>query len=199
MSDAAKLALLHDIKHEILRLEREAAPESGSPQSSRPDPEYPAQLHEYQIVTTPPDGLCLSYACIGASMAQRWKAEHGEQGFRIGCDRAREQLEWAQATRFRDEVVRLMQQYADFDSDRTCYRDRAASLARGRLPELEDLPFYAACLNGCIEVVSLRYADYQDTLIVGQGPLRISSQTRSPRQMRLPRKLVRHSVGDLAF
>ena len=174
MSETPKLALFRQIKQAILHLENEHTPTGGTHRPAPADPEYPAQLPQSQSVTVPPDGLCLSYACIAASMAQRWQQEHGEQGFRTGHDRALEQAELVQARLFRDEVARLMREYTDFDHDRICDRDRAASLAQGRLPELEDLPFYAACLNGCIEVVPLGYADYQNTMIVGQGPLRIS-------------------------
>ena len=75
--DAEKLALLEELKESSQRMER------------NPDPGYPAQLSERQEVTTPPDSLCLSHACIAAGDARRWLAEHGEQGFRHPGDRAK--------------------------------------------------------------------------------------------------------------
>ena len=58
--------------------------------------------------------------------------------------------------------------------ERRFYCDRAVAIANGSLPEDKDIPFYAACLNGCIEVIPLGYADYQGTSVIGAGPLRIS-------------------------
>ena len=117
--DAEKLALLEELKESSQRMER------------NPDPGYPAQLSERQEVTTPPDSLCLSHACIA----------------------------------FRQHVVDLMLEYAQFDEERRFYCDRAVAIANGSLPEDKDIPFYAACLNGCIEVIPLGYADYQGTSV----------------------------------
>ena len=75
---------------------------------------------------------------------------------------------------FRQHVVDLMLEYAQFDEERRFYCDRAVAIANGSLPEDKDIPFYAACLNGCIEVIPLGYADYQGTSVIGAGPLRIS-------------------------
>ena len=130
-----------------------------------PDPGYPAQLSERQEVTTPPDALCLSHACIAAGDARRWLAEHGEQGFRHPGDRAKEILEEQLAKAFRQHVVDLMLEYAQFDEERRFYCDRAVAIANGSLPEDKEIPFYAACLNGCIEVIPLGYADYQGTSV----------------------------------
>ena len=67
-----------------------------------------------------------------------------------------------------------MLEYARFDEERRFYCDKAVAIANGSLPEDKDIPFYAACLNGCIEVIPLGYADYQRTSVIGAGPLRIS-------------------------
>ena len=172
--DAEKLALLEELKESIQRMERESAPTFVGPSQRNPDPGYPAQLSERQQVTTPPDALCLSHACIAAGDARRWLAEHGEQGFRYPGDRTQEILEEQLAKAFRQHVVDLMLEYAQFDEERRFYCDRAVAIANGSLPEDKDIPFYAACLNGCIEVIPLGYADYQGTSVIGAGPLRIS-------------------------
>ena len=88
--DAEKLALLEELKESIQRMERESAPTFVGTSQRNLDPEYLAQLSERQQVTTPPDGLCLSHACIVAGDARRWLAEHGEQGFRDSGDRTQE-------------------------------------------------------------------------------------------------------------
>ena len=98
-------------------MERESAPTFVGTSQRNPDPEYPAQLSERQQVTMPPDGLCLSHACIAAGDARRWLAEHGEQGFRHPGDRTQEILEEELAKAFRQHVVDLMLEYADFDKD----------------------------------------------------------------------------------
>ena len=172
--DAEKLALLEELKESIQRMERANAPTFVGPSPRNLDPEYPAQLSERQQVTMPPDGLCLSHACIAAGDARRWLAEHGEQGFRYPGDRTEEILEEQLAKAFRQHVVDLMLEYAHFDEERRFYCDRAVAIANGSLPEDKDIPFYAACLNGCIEVIPLGYADYQGTSVIGAGPLRIS-------------------------
>ena len=69
--DAEKLALLEELKESIERMERESAPTFVGASQSNPDPGYPAQLSEKQVVTTPPDALCLSHACIAAGDARR--------------------------------------------------------------------------------------------------------------------------------
>ena len=84
---ARKLALLEELKESIQRMERESAPMFVDASPSHWEPECPAQLSERQEVPTPPDGLCLSHACIAAGDAKRWLAEHGEQGFRHPGDR----------------------------------------------------------------------------------------------------------------
>ena len=115
--DAEKLALLEELKESIHRMERESAPTFVGTSQRNLDPEYPAQLSERQQVTTPPDGLCLSHACIAAGDARRWLAEHGEEGFRHPGDRTQEILEEELAKAFRQHVVDLMLEYADFDKD----------------------------------------------------------------------------------
>ena len=91
--DAEKLALLEELKESIQRMEHESAPTFVGPSQKNPEPGYPAQLSERQAVTTPPDSLCLSHACIAAGDARRWLAEHGEQGFRHPGDRTHAILE----------------------------------------------------------------------------------------------------------
>ena len=115
--DAEKLALLEELKESIQRMERENAPTFVGPSPRNLDPEYPAQLSERQQVTTPPDGLCLSHACIAAGDARRWLAEHGEQGFRYPGDRTQEILEEQFAKEIRQHVADLMLEYAHFDKD----------------------------------------------------------------------------------
>ena len=163
--DAEKLALLEELKESIQRMERESAPTFLGPSHSHPEPGYPAQLSQRQEVTTPPDSLCLSHACIAAGDAKRWQAEHGEKGFRHSGDHKQEILEVQLAKAFRQHVVDLMLEYAQFDQERRFYHNRAVAIANGSLPEDKEIPFYAACLNGCIEVIPLGYADYQGTSV----------------------------------
>ena len=159
--DAEKLALLEELKESIQRMERANAPTFVGPSPRNLDPEYPAQLSERQQVTTPPDGLCLSHACIAAGDARRWLAEHGEQGFRYPGDRTEEILEEQLAKAFRQHVVDLMLEYARFDEERRFYCDRAVAIANGSLPEDKDIPFYASM-------------PARGTNVIGAGPLRIS-------------------------
>ena len=53
--DAAKLALLEELKENIARMERESAPTFGGPSQRNPDPEYPASKQsnatQHQTVT----------------------------------------------------------------------------------------------------------------------------------------------------
>ena len=162
--DAEKLALLRKLKENIERLEHESSPDR-MPKTlrARPWTGYPAQLEVMQEVTTPPDALCLSHACIAASDARRWLEEHGEEGFRNSGRQAEQIVEEQLAKAFRQHVVDLILEYAQFDEERRFYCDRAVAIANGSLPEDQDIPFYAACLNGCIEVIPLGYADYQGT------------------------------------
>ena len=158
--DAEKLALLEELKESIQRMERANAPTFVGPSPRNLDPEYSAQLSERQQVTTPPDGLCLSHACIAAGDARRWLAEHGEQGFRYPGDRTEEILEEQLAKAFRQHVVDLMLEYAHFDEERRFYCDRAVAIANGSLPEDKDIPFYASM-------------PARGTSVIGASPLRI--------------------------
>ena len=181
-SNAAKLAtanpevknaLMQDLQLAIEFAEQEQSPESRAALQRRPAPLFPAQLPQPQLVTVPPDGLCLSHACIGAFHAQKWRDEHGEKGYRLGENRSEEQAEEKQAKCFREYVVELMREYAQFDPARGHYMERASAIASGALPEDHDVPFYAACLNGCIEVAPLGYSELQQSSVFGTGPLRI--------------------------
>ena len=124
-SNAEKLALLEELKESIQRMEHESTPTIVGPSPRNVDSEYPAQLSQRQQVTTPPDGLCLSYACIAAGNARRWLAEHGEQGFRYPGDPTHEILEKELAKAFRQHVVGLMFEYGQFDEERRFYCERA--------------------------------------------------------------------------
>ena len=181
-SNAAKLAtanpemknaLMQDLRLAIEFAKQQQSPESRAALQRRPAPLFPAQLPEPQLITVPPDGLCLSHACIGAFHAQKWRDEHGEKGYRLGENRSEEQAEEKQAKCFREYVVELMREYAQFDPARGHYMERASAIASGALPEDHDVPFYAACLNGCIEVVPLGYSGFQQSSVFGTGPLRI--------------------------
>ena len=181
-SNAAKLAtaspdaknlLLQELKQVIERLEQKQSPASRALPQRRADPTFPAQLAQPQMITIPKDGLCLSHACVAAFDAQKWRDEHGENGYRIGENRSEEQAEEHQAHCFRAHVVQLMREYAQFDQTREHYHQRASAIASGTLPEDYDVPFYAACLNGCIEVVPLGCSDLQQASVFGTGPLRI--------------------------
>ena len=130
MSNAAKLAtanpevknaLMQDLQLAIEFAEQEQSPESRAALQRRPAPLFPAQLPQPQLITVPPDGLCLSHACIGAFHAQKWRDEHGEKGYRLGENRSEEQAEEKQATCFREYVVELMREYAQFDPARGHY------------------------------------------------------------------------------
>ena len=173
-SPAAKNLLLQELKQVLEHLEQEQSRASRALEQRRADPAFPAQLPQAQVITVPADGLCLSHACIATFHAQKWRDEHGEKGYRIGENRSKEQAEEQQAHCFRSQVVQLMREYAQFDQARGHYNQRAAAIAAGAMPEDDDVPFYAACLNGCIEVVPLGFADLQEASVFGTGPLRIS-------------------------
>ena len=166
-SHVAKHALLQELRQAIDRMEQ-------GQQTTRPDPAFPAQLPHSQLVTMPCDGLCMCHCCIAASHAEEWRDDHGENGYRIRGSRALQQAEEVQAGSFLAHVLQLMREYAQFDPTRGHYHERASKIAAGALPEDYDLPFYAACLNGCIECVPLGYSDFQGTSVFGTGPLRIS-------------------------
>ena len=92
--DAEKLALFRELKESIERMEHESSPHRiPKTPRARPRTGYPAQLSLDQEVTTPPDSLCLSHACIA----------------------------------FRQHVVDLMLEYAQFDEERRFYCDRAVA------------------------------------------------------------------------
>ena len=93
----AKNALMQELRLAIEFAEQEQSPEPRAVRQRRPAPLFPAQLPQPQLVTTPPDGLCLSHACIGAVHAQKWRDEHGEKGYRLGENRSEEQAEEKQA------------------------------------------------------------------------------------------------------
>ena len=169
----AKLALLRELKETIERLEHEQSPDFQGERRGKPHPAFPPQLPQAQLVTVPCDGLCLSHACIAGYDAQQWHAEHGEKGCCV-ANRSQEQAEEQQAKCLRAHVVQLMQEYARFDLMRQNYQERATQIALGTFPEDYDLPFYAACLNGCIEFVPLGYEDHQKSIVIGAGPLRLS-------------------------
>lgn len=153
-SDAAKHALLQELSQAIDRMEQ-------GQHRTRPDPAFAAQLPHSQIVTVPCDGLCLCHCCIAASHAEEWRDDHGEKGNRIRGNRALQQAEEVQAGHFLAHVLQLMRDYAQFDRTRGHYHERASKIAAGAFPEDYDLPFYAACLNGCIECVPLGYSGFQ--------------------------------------
>ena len=166
--------MLQELTESIERMEQELSPTFEGERLAKPKPAFPAQLSQYQMVTVPKDGLCLSHACGAAFDAKHWLASHGEDGWRNQGTRSQQETEEQQAKRFLANVLHLMHEYAQFDPARSYYHERASRIAAGALPEDYDLPFYAACLNGCIEVVLLGYAAYQKDLMVGTGPLRIT-------------------------
>ena len=93
---------MQDLQLAIEFAEQEQSPESRAALQRRPAPLFPAQLPQPQLITVPPDGLCLSHACIGAFHAQKWRDEHGEKGYRLGENRSEEQAEEKQAKCFRE-------------------------------------------------------------------------------------------------
>ena len=132
----AKTGLFQNLKLAIEFAEQEQLPESTAVPPSRAAPSYPAQLAQLQLVTVPPDGLCLAHACIASFHAQRWRDEHGEKGDRIGESRCEERAEEQQAQSFREAVVQLMREYAQFDLAREFYLQRATAIAAGVLPDI---------------------------------------------------------------
>ena len=69
-SNAVKLALLQELTESIERMEQELSPTFEGQRLAKPNPAFPAQLSQYQMVTVPKDGLCLSHACVAAFDAQ---------------------------------------------------------------------------------------------------------------------------------
>ena len=132
---------------------------------------FPPQLREAQMITVPPDGLCLSHACVAAFHSKTWRDEHGETGYRLREIRSEEQAEERQAHCFRAYVAKLMREYALFDQARRHYNERVLAIEAGGMPEDIDIPFYAVCLNGSIKVEPLGCASVQPTLVIGVGPL----------------------------
>ena len=173
-SNDAKCALYQELRHVIQRMEWEQSPAFTGEQHTKPDPAFPAQLSQPQIITVPCDGLCLCHACIAAYHAREWRDEHGEKGYRIRGSRSQQRAEEHNAHCFLAHVVELMREYAQFDTVRSHYSERASRISNGAMPEDFDMPFYAACLNGCIECVPLGYSDSQGSSVIGAGPLRIS-------------------------
>ena len=125
------------------------------------------------MIAVPPDGLCLSHACVAAFNLKNCRDEHGETGDRLREIRSEEQAEERQARCFRAQVVKLMREYALFGQARGHYNERALAIEAGGMPEDIDKPFHAVCLNGSIKVEPLGYASVQTTLVIGAGPLRI--------------------------
>ena len=168
-SHGAKNLLLQELKQVSKRLEQDPAF-----WQKKADPAFPAQLPRAQMITIPPDGLCLSRSCIAAFHVEKWRDEHGEKGYRIGEKRSEEHAEEHQVQCFRAHVVKLMREFAQFDKSREHHNQRASAIAAGDMPEDHDVPFYAACLNRCIEVVHLGFAGVQQASVFGTGPLRIA-------------------------
>ena len=125
------------------------------------------------MITVPPDGLCLSHACVAAFHLKKWRDEDGDTGYRLRKIRFEEQAEERPARCFRAQVVKLTREYALLDQARGHYNERALAIEAGGMPEDIDIPFYAVCLNGSIKVEPLGYASVQPTLVIGAGPLRI--------------------------
>ena len=173
-SDDATLSLLQELGLVIKRTEQQMLPTCHEQHRRRPEPAFPAQLPEAQIVTVPCDGLCLCHVCIASYDAQEWCDQHGEKGYRVGHNRSQEQAEEHQARGLLAQVLQLMHDYAEYDSSHHHYAERASRIAAGALPEDYGLQFYAACLNGCIECVPLGFADSQEPSLFGAGPLRVS-------------------------
>ena len=149
--------VLRELMQSIIALEQMESPESLALQQTRappvlPPPAFPPQLAKDEMISVPPDGLCLSHTCVAAFHAKKWRDEHGETGYRRRQLRSEEQAEERQARCFRAQVVQLMREYAVFDQARAHYNQRALAIETGGMPEAIDIPFYAACLNGCIQV-----------------------------------------------
>ena len=159
--------------------------------SGRASPHLPVP----QEISMPPDGLCLSHSCVAAFDANAWRETHRNDGFRSDGNRVVEQLEVAMAKLWRNAVTATMNRYAvaarEYSGDANAatlssdahpargrtlqgepdYAMRAEALANGELPELTDIPFYAYCLGGCIEVLPLGYAAHQQGMCIGEGSL----------------------------
>ena len=153
-------------------MEQILSAESLALEQTRAELAFPLQLPEAQMITVPPDGFCLSHACVTAFHSKTWRDEHGETGYRLGEIRF-EKAEERQILCFCAQVVQLMREYALFDQARGHYNERALAIEAGGMPEDIDIPFYAVCLNGSIKVEPLGYASVQPTLVIGAGPLRI--------------------------
>ena len=125
---------MQELKLAIELAEQQQVPESAAVRPSRPAPVFPAHLAEAQLVTIPPDGLCLAHASIASFHARRWRDEHGEKGYRLGENRCEERAEEQRAQSFRQAVVELMREYAQFDASREFYLERATAIASGALP-----------------------------------------------------------------
>ena len=92
-SNAAKFALLQELTESIERMEQELSPTFEGQRLAKPNPAFPAQLSQYQMVTVPKDGLCLSHACVAAFDAKHWLASHGEDGWRNQGTRSEQEAE----------------------------------------------------------------------------------------------------------
>ena len=62
----ARTAVLEELKLAVEFAEQEQSPELQSGRPSRPAPVFPAQLEQSQLITIPPNGLCLCHGCIAA-------------------------------------------------------------------------------------------------------------------------------------
>eukprot|EP00973_Karenia_brevis_P078202 10859326-Karenia_brevis.AAC.1 len=177
--------ILHRSIQQLLRdtsTVAEAAQDYDTPVSLRGAP----QLDQEQEVTTPPDGLCLAYACVASFQAEEWRSCHNHSGYRHDGNVERIRAEKSMAEQWLGMVTSLMLAYASARGEfmlppggagcilaEPDYKDRAAKLLQrgAEYPELLDVPFYAFCLGGRIEVLPLDYADYQHSHVVGEGHL----------------------------
>ena len=159
--------------------------------SGRASPHLPVP----QEISMPPDGLCLAHSCVAAFDANAWRETHRNDGFRSDGNRVVEQMGVAMAKLWRNVATATMNRYAvaarEYSGDANAatlssdahpargrtlqgepdYAMRAEALANGELPELTDIPFYAYCLGGCIEVLPLGYAAHQQGMCIGEGSL----------------------------
>ena len=140
-SDTSQLSsdVLRGLKKAIICLEQQLSRQESQATAATFPPQLPAQM-----ITVPPDGLCLSHACIAAFHSKKWRDEHGETGYRLGEIRSEEQAEERQAGCFRAQVVQLMREYAVFDQARAHYNQRALAIEAGGMLEAIDIPLYAA-------------------------------------------------------
>lgn len=111
----------------------------------------------------PPDGLCLSHACVAILNPRRFRrTPRGEQGTALRAGHVRR--DQRRARQFLERVVRRMEALG-----------LHAEVSRLKLsgvagfPGLDDIPHFAAELGGALQIIPVTLAAYAPPVLIGEG------------------------------